>query len=258
MLLGDVRDEQADARTKLTKGLVRGTWGLVFVGLIAAGFSLWGYSRLINEQQKSTEMEWRPYLHVMQSPATPRFKYLIGETDTSPSEVADIDSIKLGSTEYFAVRKIKYMVPRINTLYNGGKTPLRVKTSVSSILSLHEWTNLLGKSYEHLIDTLKTPGTVDTLLTDYVLLPGDSTTQEITRGMRRIMDKKEWHRYIDGSSIVLYPYLYVEYEDFFQHQYNALLIQCVMGKIEVQDSIPVFTWDDMHSVERYRWDIGLD
>ncbi|GEM_PF-2222429 len=259
ILLGDVMDEQADARTKLTKSLVRVTWALVIVGLIGAGLAYWGYRGLIKEQKKSTEMEWRPYCHIVQAPASAGFQYYLGDSVAIDNVPRSIDSIPLGSTEYMAVRRIGFLVPRLGIFINIGKTPLRIKTSVASILSQREWVEKHGKDYEHLIQTLKLPGTIDTLHTDFVLLPGDSSEPAPQLGYRRYMSKDEWHQYVySDSSIVLYPYQYVEYEDFFGHQYNALLIQYLKADIEIIDSIPVFSWSDKPGVERYRWDIGLE
>lgn len=250
--------ESNPAGSKLNTWLVLATWALVGVGFVGAGLSYWGYSNLIDEQQRSTEMQWRPYLNLVQLPGEPQFAYFLGDTDTSAFNRQSIDSIKLGSSEYFAVRRIAYLIPRLANLYNSGKTPLRIITSVTSVLSQREWIGLHGKSYERLIDQLNSPGTIDTLHTDYVLLPGDSTPENAVFGIRRTMFKEEWGEYVDSGRMVVYPYLYIEYEDFFEHQYSAVQILCMQATIQVIDSVPVFTWSDQIGVERYRWDVGLN
>ena len=67
----------------------------------------------------------------------------------------------------------------------------------------------------------------------------------------------EAQRDSDSGEVKIYSYLYAEYEDFFDNQYNLILVYFHIYKTKIIDKV-VNIITSKRGIEKYRWDIGLD
>jgi hypothetical protein len=238
--------------------LVLGTWALVLVSLYSTCEVKRSYNEQLKETRRSTELAWRPFLHIGSFDHHFDLIYRLGETseaDTLPRRLADVP---LDSPEYLAVKNIGFMFTRRTKFKNTGATPLRITHEIVSTLSQNEWEETYGKSAENLATAIHSFEEYVPLETDITIVPGDSVTGDKPQGSRRRMEKTLFERYLESDSLLIfYPYIYVEYEDFFGHQYNALYMEHVPVRLRLENQFIVYPDEAVSRLERYRWDLEI-
>lgn len=244
----------------MQKYLVWGTWALVIVSLISMFLVRRDNGKQLAELQKSTEMQWRPYLSIEErAPASIGFGYRLGESAESDTTVRALDSLAVSDVAYFAVKYIGYDFFRTLVLRNFGTTPLRVTKMLASTLSQYEWSQVYKKSTEDLASHIYMTRDFSPLQTDIIIMPRDSFTTDKPKGLPRRLPKSEFESQLKkDSQIVIYPYAFVEYEDFFNHRYNVMLVDFVIVKFRLQSGYLREDTTLSHAgIERIRWDLPL-
>lgn len=246
-----------DTRTQSNVWLVAGTWGLVMVGLVAVWISNQNISEQLAISRTSLQRQWRPYLTIRHEDHAYGFSYRLGETANHDTVSRQLDEIAITSDEYMAVRRVVYAIKRTLFYTNSGATPLRITRMLVSTLSEKEWVSEYGKSAEALVDSIVSRNLPEALETDLFILPRDSTPSRPGMGLGRTLSKSEFECARDSTHrLVLYPYTYVEYEDFFENRYNVLLVEFTIFDLTVVDDFchrPIVT---NAGIEKYRWDIS--
>ena len=63
---------------------------------------------------------------------------------------------------------------------------------------------------------------------------------------------------VDSGRVILYPYTYVEYEDFFGGKYSTILVQYMSIEVDTANNIAILARSAQPGIEKYRWDVLLD
>jgi len=262
---------------KTTKWLVIGTWALVAASL----FGSWliydsykdqlkemrrsseliydSYKDQLEEMRRSTDLAWRPYLHLEHIYSdTLGFSYKLGESEETDTINVRLDSIPLSSRQYLAVRRISYKISRKVYCKNNGSMPMRLKCVMPSTICKNEWEDM-GKLPEKLVEKVRDLEELKNYETDVIIFAGDEFTTEDFRGFPRTLSKELFEKYLyNDSEIVLYPYTYVEYEDFFGVEYNVLYIDHTIIGLDIIDDIVCIEGSSKIGLERFRWDVLLE
>lgn len=244
---------------KATLFLVLGTWGLVIISSISTALLKCDSEKQLREAKKATELTWRPFLIIEYNEPQYGMSFRLGETAEEDTLIRGFEEISLDSPEYLAVKTVGYVSRRKTCYKNTGATPLRITHELVSTISQFQWEQTYSKSPEKLINDIHTFSEYKSLETDVIIMPADSSVSNKFKGISRRMDKKLFEQYIfKDSTVILYPYIYVEYEDLFNHKYNAFLIENLILKFNIQNNIIGEPEPPMGKIEKYRWDIPYE
>ncbi len=242
--MGNNRQEKCS-----TNKLVYGTWALVVVTLI--GIYVARHSFL-----KQIEMQWRPFAIVDHIDFDFMATIRMGESNSSDSVLVPIDSIDVNSPLWLAVKSIEYGIVRRVKIWNMGRSPMRITRVLSSTITPREWFDDFNESPKKLASAVRDYPEAMPLPHDIIILPDSLFTTPEPVGFGRRIFKEYFEEFLKEGSVHLYPYTYLEYEDFFNHnRYNIIFIQEAVfgvsidsGKVKHSNRIGI-------SVQKSRWDI---
>jgi hypothetical protein len=248
---------------KQQRKLVQGTWCLVIVSLLALAVTAYFYSQQLVEVRKTTELAWRPFLHLREDTTKEALKVVRvwhNQLESTEKETQSGQEIPVCGERFSSIDKFVIEIEWNYVYSNIGRTPLVFTRSVVSALTVDQWVNQFDTSCEKLVTRIRQDNLLRQYRTDVPILPSDSFVPSGNpRKVSLEVEKLTLSRWATKDSrIVLYPFSYVEYTDFFGHTYDALLINHVVQKLQVDSCsarlIPMLTW----GIERYRWDISKD
>ena len=246
------------------KWIVFATWALVAVtgaGIVIVRFS---YDKLLKHYEKATELDWRPFLNIELGDSVGdslpvggyELYYRQGETIEADTVFKQMSEISYEGGEYLAVRNIGFRFPQKINYRNSGSTPLRITGEIVSALTEEEWVETYSKNAEIFVGDLKTFPELKEWETDVVILAGESYPSRHAKGLPRRMRKGLFEKYIKrDSSIIFYPYLYTQYKDPFDNEYNVLFMMHTVIKFESIEKCWIPRVPSIGKVERYRWDV---
>lgn len=209
----------------------------------------------LQEARRATKLDWRPFLTINYDDSSwvTYFGYRLSDINKRGTIDKHITRLSINNPEYLAVHHFIHELRRDFSLTNMGATPLRITRAIHSTLNEREWAEKYDKSEESLVRDLIVQSS-SFLETDVVILPDSSFSLE-GKGSSGQISKEQFDSILtDSKKLLLYPYTYVEYEDFFKNKYNLLYIQFHFYAIKVTDGI-VTVNSSGGGVEKYRWDV---
>ncbi len=228
---------------------------MLVLAIITAAYTAYYMDEQVDEMKKATMLEWRPYLHLDYTTVNFAFAYnMINDTSNTPI-YRQFKTIDVTSDVFRGVEKITIHHANTRQYRNSGKTPLRLTKQRNKCITQEVWDNHYNKSLRKLVQDINNGLGYDSLQTDVPIFPDSiKTFDENKTGIvdleKKFVYEKEW-------SIVLYPYTYVEYEDFFGNKFNAISMHYVKIDFFVKDNY-LFNSDPEVGVEQYRWDVLID
>lgn len=243
----------------LTFVLVVGTWALVYTSILNTNSVKDAMDEQVEELRKSTQLQWRPYLHLKQT--APIVKLSFGVINQSETAILlkSLQSLNLSSNEFVAVESFHYSIPTSVTYYNSGATPLNITLSFKTLLTKNEWFNTFDKSPEKFVSSIPNNQNIEKDIVDLVILP-DSSFSSTKDKFTASIDINEFLDLLKhDSEIVLYNCTYIEYEDFFENRYNALMIRHIKVPLKIENGIVHYKEKASPlMLEVYRWDVLLE
>jgi len=242
---------------------------LVMVTWVLVGITFWGVwntsktnKSQLAEMRRATELQYRPYLFIKHDYKEPfQFNEIFHplEKDDETDSLRKIDFFDT-EVDYTNIEGYSYEMTRKIRYINYGSMPLRLNRVMISTIRKNEWEEDFHKSYVELVRYIRDLPQLTEPETDVTVPAKDSFLTKTYKGYERTMGKYDFDNCLfNKSQIILYPYTYVEYEDFFgKQQYNTILIQHII--IPFIDTLGKRTPSDIWTIgeERYRWDVLLD
>jgi hypothetical protein len=242
--------------------LVRPTWVLAIVTIllfIIGGLSMMYTKKYMSEEvtelRRATELQWRPFLNISIDSVELGVGYDLSNSDTIA--IRSLDSIRIRSDAYLAVKRFLVEPSTSYDLYNSGATPLRLIRMRKKGISEKEWTDKYSKSCVKLKRDIEKRDDFDSLETDVIILP-DSTFHSkfgVTGLVKIPIDEYE-HSIFENKRFIFYTYIYIEYKDFLDNDYNAIYIMHHTALIDTINGTPEFS-HMVNGLEQYRWDFDL-
>jgi len=248
---------------KTNRLLVYGTWALVAVTIIIGLLTCDKMGNQVDEMKRATELEWRPFLNIKINGSHQEFYYCLNDSINMSDEWRDLKNINIDTDEYKAVRWLIVENYVSREYWNSGKTPLRITYDRVKSISQEMWLNTFKKDASALMRYVSKLPDDDSCDTDVVILPGDSIripNDTLNSSMKKTgmygINIKDYEKYrdIDGE-MYIYPYVYTEYEDFFGHKYNAIIICLLKYKFNETDGI-ITPALEFPTIEVYDWDVA--
>jgi len=240
--------------------LVLATWVLVGVTF----WGVWDASKTnksqLAEMRKATELQYRPYLDILHSYKEPLqfndiFHWIEKDNDTESMRKIDFFETKINNPD---LDKFSYELQRKIDYVNYGLMPLRIKRGLISAISKKEWEEDFNKSYVELVRYIRSLPALTEPETDIIVQAKNNYLTKNYTSFERRMEIFTFRNYLtNDKQIVLYPYTYVEYEDFFGKQYNSILIELLIFKLNVDNDVVIPSLK-MGAVERFRRDVLLE
>ena len=81
----------------------------------------------VKEMKKATNLDWRPFLHIMPDSVICSFQYSLLDEDSNKTVTRTFDEIAINSDSYRAVKEILIWSTFTAHLRNIGATPLLIK-----------------------------------------------------------------------------------------------------------------------------------
>lgn len=210
----------------------------------------------VDEMRRATDLTWRPYANIVRDmDQTPMIGYLIG--NASDRATRPVDSVIIGSDAYKARSKVVMNCLRDVIIWNSGKTPLWLRSRVSAILREEEWLKKYDKSPEKMIADIASWPVARPFETDFVIRPSDTSviTPDMGGLIPRSMEVAEFETARDSTHrLVLYPYTYIQYEDYRGNRYNLLQVSFFTLNVDTANSRCRVVKDRLGD-EVYRWDV---
>ncbi len=241
-----------------TNMLIIGTWVIA----VSTVISVWLTSSNMADQtaqfERATELQWRPYLTLEQRDMTFNMELFLAETAESDSGTfRKLEEVAMHSTEFMAVKKVKYGFPRSALYRNIGATPMRITATVFSVLTETEWLETYEKDPNQFVKDLQQWKFDFKAETDLVILAGDSMPSPLQGQVQRFMSKSEFVELEEEDDpLIAYPYAYIEYDDFLGNSYNTLQMFHEFIPIGIVDDFAEFPDSGRGGLELYRWDVS--
>lgn len=244
-------------RTKLWQILL--PTGMLLVATISMILTTCQMEKQVNEMEKATLLEWRPFLNISVPNLYISYRYSLNNDMSDSLAFRYTDSVKIKSDVFRAVEELVFQITFDLNFENSGKTPLRIVKSKIQIISEDRWVNNFDKSIHTLVDSLYSKAKLDSLYTDVPILPDSHSIFNKLDPLYISYDKSKISELIDNPDqpLVFYHSYFVEYKDFFGHRFNAVEVIFVMFKFDIKDGYLVHT-DSKQGIEQYRWDVLLD
>jgi hypothetical protein len=277
-------------RQKETNWPLLASWIIAIWAIAAVVISSNYYEGQINEMEKSRRFEWRPFLEISHlakknkkffvklrtkrdAETATRFDIwqytrperlnvlgydnLINKISEEKQEIRDIEEVSTADSLFSYADTLLIPSARKILYENLGRTPLRIKTSYISILTQNEWDSTYHKSAMRLVRDI--PSKVEYSReweTDYIVKAGEKK-ESVQYPHLKIMPVTElFDYYYADSSMAIYWVSYFEYEDFFGYDYNTLLVEYELFRIDLIGNYFQIR-SEKAGVEKYRWDVGI-
>ena len=232
-LLTKVRDQLLQLFKNKEFWLVIGTWALVGVTMYSTRVTTNRMQEQVDIMEKSLRLQWRPYLNL---------------------------NFGFGGMDYFpyydgGVVKDSFGIKLARKYSNNGATLLTIRQMAVGVMTSFEWECNLKGSSESLVTFIRsTSNWRDTLDTDVVIKPNDSLVTPENTFFCTFPHQEIEDLLRTKKDLILYPYFLVEYADFNETVYNALLIQ--FCKFTVRDSTNnlIITFQK-RGIKKYRYDV---
>lgn len=249
------------------------------------------YSKQIGELEKSRRFEWRPFLDISHLSKNNKvffvkllakrngkitgdldiwqytkperlnvigFDNFINEISEQKDEIRNLKEISIADSLFIYADTLLIPSARRIQYKNLGNTPLRIKSSYISVLTQNEWVNRYHKSARELISDI--PNKVEYSReweTDYIVKASDKR-ESVEYPHLKIMPITElFDYYYSDSTMTIYWVTYFEYEDFFGYDYNTLLIEYQLFRINLIDDYFEIV-SEKEGLEKYRWDVNIE
>jgi|GEM_PF-3729761 len=208
--------------------------------------------------KRSIDLQWRPYLNLDHINPEHRFMYVMVGPAEQDTVLRPIDSVGLESDAFRAVQYVSYAFVRNIEYQNSGSTSLLVKKAIFGTITEDAWRGGLAKSPEKLVAEVKRQQLMVELETDITVAPDEVDTGGSRVGLATVLPKAYWTSRIKANEpIYLYPYSYVEYEDFHGYTYNTLRVEWYRLTMQLTGDTVSRHFQRSSGQEVYRYDIEV-
>ncbi len=234
------------------------TWIIACAAIVTSITTTYFMNKQSDEMKRATDLAWRPYCNIITAD-TLTFNLTYQYTDPislkpTKSSIKNwpIDTMQVNDTSKVrALIEISF-VPRFD---NFGKLPLWLNSLYFSTARYSEWSIEMKKNPSKLIESFREQDVFLLNETDNVVLPDSNFTSKVTGSIGRTISFKELISLASiDSSLFLYPYTYIEYQDFKGRTFDAIRVYFLKIKIDTVGGRFSYHILDFGK-EKYAWDI---
>jgi len=237
---------------------------IVAIASIGSAVTTWlKLSKQVKEMEYATRLEWRPFLYLDHAEyGPPEFSFILAGEDIMIPDSNFVTFSKIDSLITAGILEgISINIPRKLRYYNNGKTPLRIKARMSSTLLRNEWIEKYSTSEDTLVNKIYNFPEWEEYITDFIVMPESTYVTKSYQGTyTRSMSITDFKRQLaQDTTLIFYPYTYVEYEDFFGNDYNSLTIYFLKVKFNSNEKgiYAAINKNICCGIEKYCWDINI-